>query len=112
MGDRKKSYLYMSIYQKWVKKRWPDIVAFAKNPEVNLESRFRAYEALLEAIDWKKDVIEEGFSRLADLRELRGVLYGTDPTDEKRSIRLYSQYCPYKGENFCTLQEEEEEDHA
>ena len=112
MKDRKKSYLYMSIYREWVKKRWPDIVAFAKNPDVNLESRFRAYEALLEAMDWKEDVIKEGFSRLADLRELRGVLYGTDPTDEKRSIRLYSQYCPYKGENFCTLQEEEEEDHA
>jgi len=107
MGDQRKSYLYRSIHQKWIKKRWSDIVALAKNPEVNIESRFRAYETLLEATDWKKDVIEEGFSRLADLRDLRGVLYGADPTDEQRSVRLYNQYCPYKNEDFCNLQEEE-----
>ena len=87
--------------KKWINQKWADIVALARNPDTNIESRFRAYEKLLGAMDWGGNILSTDISRLLDLREIRADLYGLDQSDKQRSVRMYEQYCPYKDKEFC-----------
>jgi len=79
-----------------ISQKWSDIVSLARDPDADTESRFRAYEALLEAMDWGEDILSTDISRLLDLREIRADLYGLDQSDKQRSVRMYEQYCPYE----------------
>ncbi len=87
--------------EEWIDKKWADIVALARNPDTNIESRFRAYETLLRGMNWGESMLSADISRLLDLREIRADLYGLDQADKQRSVKMYEQYCPYENKEFC-----------
>ena len=79
---------------------WENLVVLARNPDADTESRFRAYETLLQAMDWRN--VRNDVLRLLDLREIRADLYGLHPADRERSVKLYERYCPYREDKeFC-----------